>query len=99
MQSTNRDLFEEPGSTGLQTHIDAFEGWLAAREEFGAIREQSSVAVYRSMWAALSAWCVGRGLHLDALKRTTSRPTCFLAVALFRLPKSKAFTGPVARAL
>ena len=68
MQSTNRDLFEEPGSTGLQTHIDAFEGWLAAREEFGAIREQSSVAVYRSMWAALSAWCVGRGLHLDALK-------------------------------
>jgi hypothetical protein len=40
----------------------------AAREEFGAIREQSSVAVYRSMWTALSAWCVGRGLHLDALK-------------------------------
>ena len=68
MQSTNGDLFEESGSVGLQTHIDAFEGWLAAREEFGAIREQSSVAVYRSMWAALSAWCVGRGLHLDALK-------------------------------
>ena len=68
MQSTNRDLFEEPGSTSLQTYVDAFEGWLAAREEFGAIREQSSVAVYRCMWTALSAWCVGRGLHLDALR-------------------------------
>lgn len=68
MQSPNRDLFEEPGLTSPQAYVDAFEGWLAAREEFGAIREQSSIAVYRSMWAALSAWCVSRGLHLDVLK-------------------------------
>lgn len=67
MQSLNRDLFEEPGATSLPTYLDAFEAWLASREEFGAIREASSVAVYRSMWSALAAWCVSRGLPLDAL--------------------------------
>ena len=68
MSSANRDLFEEPGSASPLAYDDAFDAWLAAREEFGVIREQSSVAVYRSMWAALSAWCVGRALALDALK-------------------------------
>jgi hypothetical protein len=41
---------------------------LKAREQFGAIRERSSVAVYRSMWSALTTWCVSRGLRLNDLK-------------------------------
>lgn len=67
MHSPNRDLFEEPGHANVQTYIDAFDAWLTDREHFGTIREQSSVAVYRSMWTALSAWCVGRALLLDEL--------------------------------
>ena len=68
MQSTNQDLFDEPGATCPRTYIEAFDAWLMAREQFGALREQSSVAVYRSMWTALAAWSVGRGLPLDAIK-------------------------------
>ena len=64
MHTTTPDLFDEPGATSPQTYIEAFDAWLMAREQFGALREQSSVAVYRSMWTALAAWCVGRGLHL-----------------------------------
>jgi hypothetical protein len=68
MQSTTQDLFDEPGATSPRTYIEAFDAWLMAREQFGALREQSSVAVYRSMWTALAAWSVGRGLPLDAIK-------------------------------
>lgn len=67
MHSPNRDLFDEPCSTNLPAYVEAFEAWLASREEFGTIREPSSVAVYRSMWSALAAWCIGRGVPLDAL--------------------------------
>lgn len=68
MQSTTQDLFDEPVATSPRTYIEAFDAWLMAREQFGALREQSSVAVYRSMWTALAAWSVGRGLPLDAIK-------------------------------
>ncbi len=67
MPSAHRDLFDEPDAGSPQTYLDAFDAWLAARRQFGAIRELSSMAVYRSMWTALSAWCVARGLALDAL--------------------------------
>lgn len=63
------DLFDEPPRPGPcaspQTYADAFDAWLQAREHQGSLREASSVAVYRSMWSALSQWCVVRGLHLD----------------------------------
>lgn len=62
------DLFDDAARPSPQTYLDAFDAWLAAREQFGSIRERSSVAVYRSMWSALTAWCVGRGLPLDDLK-------------------------------
>jgi len=68
MHSTTLNLFDEPAATSPQTYTEAFDAWLRSREQFGALREQSSVAVYRSMWTALAAWCVGRGLQLDALK-------------------------------
>ena len=68
MPEHTRDLFDEATVPTLQTYLDAFESWLVVREQFGSIREASSVAVYRSMWSALSAWCVSRGLHLDDLK-------------------------------
>ncbi len=63
------DLFDEPPQSGPgaspQTYADAFDAWLQAREHQGDLREASSVAVYRSMWSALTQWCVARGLHLD----------------------------------
>lgn len=68
MNSANLDLFDEQRGPTFQAYLSAFESWLVDREAFGSIREPSSVAVYSSMWSALSAWCVGRGLPLDALK-------------------------------
>ncbi len=59
------DLFDEAQSASPQTYADAFDAWLQARERQGGLREASSVAVYRSMWTALTQWCVARGLHLD----------------------------------
>lgn len=68
MPTYTRDLFDDATLASPQAYLDAFESWVVAREHFGAIRERSSVAVYRSMWCALTAWCVSRGLHLDDLK-------------------------------
>ncbi len=68
MPAFTRGLFDETTAPALPAFVDAFESWLAAREQFGSIRQASSVAVYRSMWSALSSWCVSRGLHLDDLR-------------------------------
>jgi site-specific recombinase XerD len=68
MPAQTCDLFDEATLPSPRTYLDAFECWVTAREQFGAIRERSSVAVYRSMWSALTAWCVRRGLHLDELR-------------------------------
>jgi hypothetical protein len=68
MPTYTRDLFDDATLASPQAYLDAFESWVVAREHFGAIRERSSVAVYRSMWCALTAWCVSRGLRLDDLK-------------------------------
>lgn len=61
-------LFDEAELPSPKTYHDAFASWVSTRERFGAIRELSSVAVYRSMWSALTNWCVSRGLHLDDLQ-------------------------------
>ena len=68
MPTQNLDLFEEAETTGPRRFLDAFEGWVQWRGERGDLREQSSVAVYRSMWGALTVWCVGRGLSLSTLQ-------------------------------
>ena len=67
MQGTTLDLFDDHALGGPQAWLDAFEAWRATREADGSMREASSVAVYRSMWGALTAWCVARGLSLHAL--------------------------------
>lgn len=68
MHALTRDLFEESPVASLPAYLEAFEAWLAHRERCGSIREPSSVAVYRSMWWALAAWCSGRHLPLDQLR-------------------------------
>lgn len=65
MLSHTPDLFDEPPATSASAYAQAFEAWLQAREAQGGLRQDSSAAVYRSMWGALSAWCVSRGLPLD----------------------------------
>ena len=67
MPAAQPDLFDAPAGPSPQTYSDAFAAWLSARSHFGGIREASSAAVYGSMWGALSAWCVGCGLHIDGL--------------------------------
>ncbi len=80
MPTTTRDLFEDLSSTSSgaspATYLAAFEGWAAGRAGCGELREQSSVDVYRSMWGALTVWCVGRGLALQSLD--TSHLEAFL---------------------
>lgn len=67
MQAQTLDLFDEAPLPSSSSYLATFEAWVATREHFGAIREPSSVAVYRSMWGALAAWCMARGLRLDDL--------------------------------
>ena len=72
MPALNRDLFDDLLSDAVAaspaTYLAAFEAWAAARESNGELRERSSIEVYRSMWGALTAWCVGRGLALQGLE-------------------------------
>jgi len=49
----------DPAPNGLP-HERAFEEWLASRLAGGALREASSVAVYRDMWGGFTAWCLGQ---------------------------------------
>lgn len=42
------------------SHLDAFEAWVNDRRALGSLREPSSVQVYRDMWGAFTAWCVGQ---------------------------------------
>jgi len=80
MPAITRDLFEDLSSAGSDaspsTYLAAFEDWTARRAGCGELREQSSVDVYRSMWGALTVWCVGRGLALQSLD--TSHLEAFL---------------------
>lgn len=83
MHALTRDLFEEAPVASLPAYLEAFEAWLAVRERCGSIREPSSVAVYRSMWWALAAWCTGRQLppdqlgpeHFEAISARAAAPT------------------------
>ena len=35
-------------------------GWLADRRASGSLRQSASIDVYRDMWEAFSAWCIGQ---------------------------------------
>lgn len=50
-------LFSEPSG---ESHQAAFASWLAAQQENGALRQPSSIAVYRDMWGSFTAWCLGQ---------------------------------------
>ena len=42
------------------SHLEAFEGWVNDRRALGSLREPASVQVYRDMWGAFTAWCLGQ---------------------------------------
>jgi site-specific recombinase XerD len=65
MQPYTPDLFEDHVHASPLHYAQAFDDWLQSRERQGGLREPSSVAVYRSMWSALTQWCVARGLQMD----------------------------------
>ena len=50
-------LFAEPSGESPQA---AFDRWLASQQENGALRQPSSIAVYRDMWGSFTAWCLGQ---------------------------------------
>ena len=46
----------------LPEMLAAFEAWCEHQRLYGRLRRGSSEAVYRAMWHALAAWCVGQTL-------------------------------------
>ncbi|MDR6536545.1 tyrosine-type recombinase/integrase [Variovorax soli] len=50
-------LFDEAPAPSLRA---AFERWLAHRRAAGSLRQSASIDVYRDMWEAFSAWCLGQ---------------------------------------
>ncbi|VTU45412.1 tyrosine-type recombinase/integrase [Variovorax sp. PBL-E5] len=50
-------LFDEASSG---THQAAFERWLTDQRDAGALRQPSSIQVYRDMWSSFTAWCLGQ---------------------------------------
>ena len=54
-------LFDD-GPSGGQALVfaQAFEAWLATQRSSGSLRQEASVSVYREMWKAFSAWCLGQ---------------------------------------
>jgi len=63
---TPYSLFDEPPSEG---HHLAFERWLHDQRASGSLRQPASVEVYRDMWGAFTAWCLGQspGVALPSL--------------------------------
>lgn len=64
----NLDLFDYPAPTRAKQYLQAFEGWLRTRQSNGTMQQESSKETYSHMWAAFSAWCVGKRLDLQDLK-------------------------------
>ena len=54
---TSLPLFPDPPG---ESHQAAFDAWLAAQQGNGALRQPSSIAVYRDMWGSFTAWCLGQ---------------------------------------
>jgi len=54
---TSLPLFEDAPRECLRI---AFERWLHDQEAQGSLRHRSSVEVYRDMWGAFAAWCLGQ---------------------------------------
>ena len=54
-------LFDESPFPGhLPALRQAFEAWITDLRRAGSLRQSGSVAVYREMWEAFAAWCLGQ---------------------------------------
>ena len=55
-------LFFDEGMPAGQLHLyrEAFDHWLADQQGMQSLRRDGSVAVYRDMWEAFTAWCLGQ---------------------------------------
>ncbi|MDM0014980.1 site-specific integrase [Variovorax sp. J22P168] len=53
----------------IETHRTAFAHWLADKQATGSLRQPGSIEVYREMWGAFTAWCLGQSpaVTLDSL--------------------------------
>ncbi|MBL8352826.1 MAG: site-specific integrase [Burkholderiaceae bacterium] len=49
----------------MQEMEAAFEVWCSHQRQIGRLRRGSSEAVYRAMWQALTAWCIGQRPPVD----------------------------------
>jgi integrase len=59
--SLSLSLFEEsPPAAQVVVFAQAFEHWLADQRGQGLLRREGSISVYRDMWEAFSAWCLGQ---------------------------------------
>jgi site-specific recombinase XerD len=56
-----------------------FEKWIASLHASGDIRQESSEAVYRDMWGAFVAWCIGQNPPATLDHLTASQIEQFLA--------------------
>ena len=54
---TTLSLFED---SETPNHQSAFAQWVEHRRSSGLLREPGSVQVYRDMWGAFTAWCLGQ---------------------------------------
>ena len=66
MFSDSLPLFDE---SPVEDHRLAFAHWLAEQRAMGSLRRPASIGVYRDMWGAFSAWCLGQSpsVTLDSL--------------------------------
>ena len=66
----NLDLFESDAAASPHEYRQALQDWLADSSRAGRVQRQSSAEVYQHMWAAFTAWCVGRGIALGSISVT-----------------------------
>jgi len=54
-------LFDDaPRCGNVAAFEQAFEAWLADQRGTGSLRQAGSISVYRDMWEAFAAWCLGQ---------------------------------------
>jgi integrase len=67
-------LFPEPPG---ESHLAAFDRWLTSQQDNGALRQPSSIAVYRDMWGSFTAWCLGQSPAVTLASLNTSDLSAF----------------------
>ncbi|MDM0116762.1 site-specific integrase [Variovorax sp. J22R133] len=58
MPPLSLSLFDDAPTA--ERHRHAFECWLDDQRATGSLRQPASVQVYRDMWGAFTAWCLGQ---------------------------------------